>query len=207
MMFADPRRRFRFAVTIEDTDMRLWYLSRAICFVSKAFNFITVRIMLLHPRRSTVDVQNLQDQQPFVHFLISTSFATQAQMGYDPTTKRVLVHEKIVYEYAVYDSEKKRDIIYRTTGNALFNHQEYCLMGCAIRVWEVEELDSKGEPTGTINVLKDYWLTQGSRTEKQIQDEIFAAASATRQKRKELDPSSGQRCKSPTARTTSRSTS
>lgn len=42
LMFKDPARRFRFGITITNTSTRLWFLSRAQCFVSKPFNFITV---------------------------------------------------------------------------------------------------------------------------------------------------------------------
>ncbi|KAK1231738.1 hypothetical protein PQX77_005147 [Marasmius sp. AFHP31] len=41
MMFSDPRRRFRFGITIEDTQMRFWYFSRALNFVTHDFNFVT----------------------------------------------------------------------------------------------------------------------------------------------------------------------
>ena len=41
-LFSDAGRRFRFSVTIENTTMRLWFLSRAACIVSEPFNFILV---------------------------------------------------------------------------------------------------------------------------------------------------------------------
>ena len=41
-MYADPCRRYRFGVTIENTDMRFWYVSRAGCMMSESFNFVTV---------------------------------------------------------------------------------------------------------------------------------------------------------------------
>lgn len=37
------RRRFVFGYTIEDTNMRLWFLSRSDVLVCEHFNFLTVR--------------------------------------------------------------------------------------------------------------------------------------------------------------------
>lgn len=42
-MREDPRRRFVFAFTIENTQMRVWMLDRSGAVVSEPFNFITVR--------------------------------------------------------------------------------------------------------------------------------------------------------------------
>ena len=42
VMRDDVRRRFTFGYTIENTQMRLWFTSRADLLVSEPFNFITV---------------------------------------------------------------------------------------------------------------------------------------------------------------------
>ena len=44
-MKEDPRRRFVFGFTIENTQMRIWRLDRAELVVSDPFNFITVRAL------------------------------------------------------------------------------------------------------------------------------------------------------------------
>ena len=118
----------------------------------------------------------LQLQSPFVHFLLATSFASHAELGYDPTFRRNVIHDAIVYEYMVHDEAKGRDVWYRTVGDVLFNTRAYRLMGRAIRVWKVVELDVNEEPFGEEMVLKDYWITEDSKTEGQIQEEIFKAA-------------------------------
>lgn len=41
-MRMDPRRRFVYAFTIEDTAMKLWYCDRAQVLVSEPFNFVEV---------------------------------------------------------------------------------------------------------------------------------------------------------------------
>lgn len=43
IMLEDPRRRFVFGFTIENTRMRLWRGNRTEVLVSEPFNFITVR--------------------------------------------------------------------------------------------------------------------------------------------------------------------
>ncbi|KAI3607815.1 other 1 protein kinase [Moniliophthora roreri] len=165
IMFSDPARRFRWSVSVENTSMRLWFMSRSICFVSKPFNFVT-------------------EQKPLVHFLLATSFASKTDLGYDPTVRRKLVGQgktkSVVYEYMVYDEEKGREVWYRTVDAVLSNYRANRPLGRAIRVWKVRELDDKGEPFGPTYVLKDYWITLNSMTEGQIQSNIFEAAGRVR---------------------------
>uniref|UniRef100_A0A0W0GBD5 Protein kinase domain-containing protein n=2 Tax=Moniliophthora roreri TaxID=221103 RepID=A0A0W0GBD5_MONRR len=165
IMFSDPARRFRWSVSVENTSMRLWFMSRSICFVSKPFNFVT-------------------EQKPLVHFLLATSFASKTDLGYDPTVRRKLVGQgktkSVVYEYMVYDEEKGREVWYRTVDAVLSNYRANRPLGRAIRVWKVRELDDKGEPFGPTYVLKDYWITLDSMTEGQIQSNIFKVAGQVR---------------------------
>lgn len=44
IMENDPRRRFTFGVTIENTSTRLWYFSRSHIMVTEPFNFNAVRL-------------------------------------------------------------------------------------------------------------------------------------------------------------------
>ncbi|THH28687.1 hypothetical protein EUX98_g5506 [Antrodiella citrinella] len=157
IMFADPARRFRFAVTIENTSMRLWFLSRTVCFVTKPFNFIT-------------------EPMHYVRFLLATSFGSKEALGWDPTVSRVTTNDgKVVYEYLV---EGKT---YRTVGDAaLFSHQAYRLLGRAIRVWRVKEVGPDGELFRDEHALKDYWLPEYCQTEGEIQAEIFEDAAKAR---------------------------
>ncbi|KAI3616466.1 hypothetical protein WG66_011376 [Moniliophthora roreri] len=165
IMFSDPARRFRWSVSVENTSMRLWFMSRSICFVSKPFNFVTER-------------------KPLVHFLLATSFASKTDLGYDPTVRRKLIGQgktkSVVYEYMVYDEEKGREVWYRTVDAVLSNYRANRPLGRAIGVWKVRELDDKGEPFGPTYVLKDYWITLDSMTEGQIQSNIFKVAGQVR---------------------------
>ena len=42
VMSRDPSRRFAFGITVEDTNMRIWFCSRGSPIVSKAFDFTSV---------------------------------------------------------------------------------------------------------------------------------------------------------------------
>ncbi|KAL5512617.1 hypothetical protein ACEPAG_3270 [Sanghuangporus baumii] len=69
-MTLDPCKRFTFGITIENTNMRLWFCSRAIMVVSEAFNFITQHEIL-------------------VHVFLSLAFASKPELGWDPTIRVV----------------------------------------------------------------------------------------------------------------------
>ncbi|KAL0065214.1 hypothetical protein AAF712_007725 [Marasmius tenuissimus] len=126
MMFSDPRRRFRFGLTIMDASTRLWFLSRAISFVSETFDFI-------------------KDPKPLIRFILATSFASKEEMGYDLTVERVKDDtEKWVYDYEVVD-EAGKSTWFRTV-NSLWTHQSGRIPGRGIRVWEVQELDENRKP-------------------------------------------------------------
>ncbi|KAK7026718.1 hypothetical protein VNI00_015491 [Paramarasmius palmivorus] len=161
ILFSDPARRFRWSVSVENTTMRFWFLSRSVCFVSKPFNFVT-------------------QHKPFIHFLLATSFASKTDLGYDPTVRRKVVKQEgndvVAYDYMVEDKTGGRQVWYRTVGGVISNHRANRPLGRAIRVWLVQELDDDGVPFGPNLVLKDYWITLDSLTEGQIQSKIFEAA-------------------------------
>ncbi|KAF7790436.1 hypothetical protein EIP86_001391 [Pleurotus ostreatoroseus] len=65
-MYRDPRRRFTFGYTIENTSMRLWYCDRLQIVASETFNFVT-------------------DHAPITHFFFSLAYAGLDQLGWDVT--------------------------------------------------------------------------------------------------------------------------
>ncbi|KAL0065090.1 hypothetical protein AAF712_007926 [Marasmius tenuissimus] len=166
MMFSDPRRRFRFGLTILDASTRLWFFSRAISFVSDPFDFI-------------------KDPKPLIHFILATSFASKDEMGYDLTVERVQDDaKKWVYDYEVV-GEGGKSTWYRTV-KGLWTHQSGRIPGRGIRVWEVRELDEDRKPAmqdGKLKatcVLKDYWLTYDAVLESVRRKEIIDSAHAKR---------------------------
>ncbi|KAL0567884.1 hypothetical protein V5O48_014111 [Marasmius crinis-equi] len=159
-MGSDPRRRFRFGITIEDTQMRFWFFSRGFNFVTEDFNFIT-------------------NPEPFIHYLLATSFATLEELGYDPTVKRVLYKGEWHYDFKVVGEDGK-DHWYRTV-RSIATHRAQRLPGRGVRVYEVIELDENSQPIERDTcVLKDYWLTTDSKSESEIQDDIITRAHKVR---------------------------
>ncbi|KAK1231589.1 hypothetical protein PQX77_005324 [Marasmius sp. AFHP31] len=166
MMFSDPRRRFRFGLTILDASTRFWFFSRAISFVSQSFDFI-------------------KEPKPLIHFILATSFASKDEMGYDLTVERVQDDaKKWVYDYEVVGEDGK-STWYRTV-KGLWTHQSGRIPGRGIRVWEVRELDEDRKPAmqeGKLKptcVLKDYWLTYDAVRESVRRKEIIDSAHAKR---------------------------
>lgn len=105
--------------------------------------------------------------------MLSLTFATEEELGYDSTIKRCLNPEtdKVCFVYDVGGH-------YFKTQKAIFDHRSLCITGRATRVWEAIEVASfdKLQPlcgSRTV-VLKDVWLDAESMTEGDIQRQIFA---------------------------------
>ncbi|TCD60210.1 hypothetical protein EIP91_010546 [Steccherinum ochraceum] len=161
MMYADPSRRFRYSVSIEDTNMRFWFFSRTVCFATEVFKFAAC-------------------PKPLIQFLMAVSFASRTELGYDPTVRWVTPNQnEIAYEYTVLGKEGEEHV-YRTVGNGIFSHQRHRILGRGTRIWKVREVNAEGEFISDEHVLKDYWLSQNSQTEGEIQAEILSAARKTR---------------------------
>ncbi|KAL4062375.1 hypothetical protein J3A83DRAFT_4110133, partial [Scleroderma citrinum] len=114
-----------------------------------------------------------EDCWMYIRVMLSLMFATEEELGYDPTIQRRLDPEAdrvcLVYEV---------DGHYYKTQKAIFDHRSLCKTGRATRVWEVIEVASFDklqllEGSHTV-VLTDVWLDAGSMTEGNIQREIFA---------------------------------
>ena len=93
--------------------------------------------------------------------------------------RRVKVNDRVTFEWLIQD-EDGTEAWYRATGDAIFSHDSHRLLGRAIRVWPVKKV---GDPNAKTVVLKDYWLTDGSKTERQIQNEIVEAVEKSRRER------------------------
>jgi hypothetical protein len=105
-------------------------------------------------------------------------FATEEDMGYDPTVCRVLDSTgRIHYVHSIRDTESGSTRHFLTR-RFLSRVNNLCLTGRATRVSEVVEVNSPTDLTlvsGTqAMVLKDAWLNKRNRTERMIQNDIFA---------------------------------
>ncbi|KAK0245204.1 hypothetical protein EDD85DRAFT_963921 [Armillaria nabsnona] len=151
MMYTDPCRRFMFGMTIANTTTRLWYFSRAMVLVSEPFNFIT-------------------EYRHLIHYIVSMSFGSTEDLGYDSSITRIAIpltdgtiRYRIQYDYAIYGQT------YRTV-EYLSSFRASRIISPATRVWIVRKL---GDEKKHQYALKDFWMPLDSRTESEIQQDIF----------------------------------
>lgn len=92
-------------------------------------------------------------------------------MGYDPDISRSKDGAAYIYKILGEDGETRR---FKTL-RSITEHRSLCITGRMTRVWEAIEVNTDDEnPMSSVHVaLKDVWLENGAKTEKQIQDEIF----------------------------------
>ncbi|KAK2459545.1 hypothetical protein APHAL10511_008424 [Amanita phalloides] len=145
VMAFDPCRRFTFGLTIENTDVRLWFCSRSMTAVSKTFD------LNKHP-------------QCLILAFLSFTYASKADLGWDETMKPKIIGGEKRYEIKVGDNT------YETQGDALSDVVARSVVGRATRVYKVKKLQ---DTTGQMYVLKDVWLAKGRRPEHTIREEIL----------------------------------
>ncbi|KIO23497.1 hypothetical protein M407DRAFT_62150, partial [Tulasnella calospora MUT 4182] len=157
------RTRFVSQITIEDSKMTVWYFSRSHSAKSPASDFT-------------------KDPREYIRVMLSFLFATEEELGYDPTIQRrldsnpVSRKQTLCYVYQVEDNVGDKHERYFKTQEALFEHRSLCATGRATRVWKVVEVGSFNELEpldSSILVLKDVWLDSQSKTECQNLDAIF----------------------------------
>ncbi|KAF7775873.1 hypothetical protein Agabi119p4_4266 [Agaricus bisporus var. burnettii] len=148
IMNDDPRRNGAYGITIESTNMSLWYFSRSYSMKSASFNF-------------------KKDFKTFIHVFLSFLYATEEELGYDPSIFRTYHDNKRCY---IYKLEMTKGTKYYRTIKPLYNSRKS-------RVWKVIEVTSPKDLApisgGHEAALKDCWVNEGSLSEKEIQTEIF----------------------------------
>lgn len=105
--------------------------------------------------------------------MLSLLFATFKELGYDDQLRRCRdLKGDICYVYKI------RGVCYRTI-RQIDEHQSGRLGGRATRVWGARRVVSIDDltyvPYSAEVVIRDVWLQQGAKTEKTIQDDIFAS--------------------------------
>ncbi|KAL5525386.1 hypothetical protein ACEPAF_9256 [Sanghuangporus sanghuang] len=143
VMARDPCRRFSFGITVENTNMRLWFCSRATPVVSKPFDF-------------TMDLALL------LHVLLSFAFASKDELGWDSTIRPIIKSDgKRAYHIDVdgqtYETMK---VLADDAAEELVSH--------ATRVWSATHLDS-----GELFVLKDVWIEDDRDLEHCIREKLL----------------------------------
>ncbi|TFK22969.1 hypothetical protein FA15DRAFT_548274, partial [Coprinopsis marcescibilis] len=113
LFYNDPRRRFTYGMTIEKTSTRLWYFNHSFLCLSNPFDCNKVRFISL------------------IRFFLYMTFASETQLGFDPTVKRCEENGEIYFRYKVEDK------FYRTVGNPIAEDSAWLINSRAVRVWTV----------------------------------------------------------------------
>jgi hypothetical protein len=144
-MRTDPCRRFTFGITVEDTQMRLWFFARSHAMVTHSFNFVTVSttVIILVPFNSHL----LKGLDIVIHIFASLVFADEESLGFDSTVSRIQVNNQIQYKYQVGEES------YITT-DTLADHAADFMRGRGTRVFKAH---SESDASRSV-VLKDVWL-------------------------------------------------
>ncbi|GJE97362.1 hypothetical protein PsYK624_135780 [Phanerochaete sordida] len=157
IMREDARRRFVIGFSIENTRMRLWFMSRSDIFVSFPEHDFTTAIDRL------------------VSFFIRIMWAKPHELGLDSTIVRQPspdTHGGVQYDILVGDKWYRTQRLISAIGAE-------SPRGRGTRVWEVRELDKcGGTESGPSLVLKDSWVDQDRPREAKILDDIRASVTS-----------------------------
>ncbi|KAF7795938.1 hypothetical protein EIP86_007105 [Pleurotus ostreatoroseus] len=147
-MAADPRRRFVYAFSIENTDMRIWFCDRSQMIVSQPYNFILNHL-------------------PLVHFFLSIANAQDVHLGLDPT---ITPFEDTGRYDIVVRSDNGECKTYRTL-ELLASREPHALFGRGTRVWRavrIQDGQEIGEPVALKDAWVDYYLAQEGAIFEQV---------------------------------------
>ncbi|KAI0689292.1 hypothetical protein BC835DRAFT_1308429 [Cytidiella melzeri] len=151
VMQEDARRRFVFAFTIENTQMRVWMANRS----------------------------DVLDHEKFVHFFLSQAYAEEHELGLDPTMTMVSAEPNKVPMYDIVvrvvskinGREKIENQTYRT--QKLINDDgAKALRGRGTRVWKVHRVVRNVVDFRKPGVLKDAWVDEDREREGDILEAI-----------------------------------
>ncbi|KAL1659091.1 hypothetical protein GGF50DRAFT_120212 [Schizophyllum commune] len=162
-LFADLRRTCHYSITLDATTTRLWHHTRSGAAISLP-----------------VDINRNKDG--FIQWILFTSFASDHELGLDPTVTRVLDNSgKWQYQLDILHKDKKVRT-YQTVKVLL----ERCYTSPyerGMRVFEVRRVTRKGngdsfsEVNTDTYVLQDYWRSscEQSKAETTVQCELYWA--------------------------------
>ncbi|EFI27001.1 other/FunK1 protein kinase [Coprinopsis cinerea okayama7 len=156
----DARRKHLYAITIEDADMSLWYVSRSRCAKSAPFD------MQKHP-------------DLLVRALVSLMSATDQELGYDPL---VTLLPDLTYVYELPPDEGRKDPHYYQNTELISEFHSDDAVGRSARVWKVKQVfsptDLRRVPGTSDRILKDVSLDARMKPEVDIQRQLFADIAA-----------------------------
>ncbi|KAF7799145.1 hypothetical protein EIP86_010376 [Pleurotus ostreatoroseus] len=146
----DVTRRFTYGITGENTEMRLWFVTRGYVFISKCFNFIT-------------------DYRTTTQLFLSLAFAPETQLGCDPTITR---RSDGKFDIVVFLSPSETRT-FRTV-ELISDRSVDTMNGPGTRVWTVQEV--RGEDVDEqILTLKEQWVEEDRSQESSIVQSLSVA--------------------------------
>jgi len=121
----------------------------------------------------------VQDYTSLITFVLAVSSASQVELGWDPTVKRLYDGSRAFYEIAVRCNvnDEVTERIYRTS-QILSDHSADGLRGRGSRVYKAHLLDTDGKETGDPVAIKDVWLDNDHDREGDIMRAIYDDVSA-----------------------------
>lgn len=161
---ADPTRRFMFGLTVERYDTRFWYFSRSHVFVTEKVDLHKVcYVQIIFTLISTSDLW-IQNFREIIHFALALGFATEVELGYDPTVRRVAGSR---YVFTIQDKQ------YITVAVMSVQKAKY-LLGSAPRIYRVQRVIdlAKERFDSEVKVLKDFWIPEDAHTDLEIREYI-----------------------------------
>ncbi|KAJ7075105.1 hypothetical protein B0H15DRAFT_917164, partial [Mycena belliarum] len=130
----DPRRRFTFGISLDDTDLRIWFFSRSHELVTPPLNY-------------------LKEAPRLVQLFLTLAFASQEELGYDESMTQFKDNCGAV-QYKIQVGEA-----FYVTTKLLSDHRHDAACGRTTRVWEAYREDN---PERTPVALKDLWTSTGA---------------------------------------------
>ncbi|KAF8878678.1 hypothetical protein CPB84DRAFT_1793973 [Gymnopilus junonius] len=159
IMSVDPRRRFAFGVTVENTQMRIWFCCRQVVLVSERFDF-------------------LRDHGKFIHVVVSLCFASPNDLGFDNTVKLKYERCKDDFQFEmtvrVHDQIGHEQMEAYQTLETISDYAADALCGRATRTFKAKKANSQGAEEDII-VIKDVWVDSDRKREQEIYKEIKEA--------------------------------
>ncbi|KAG2008969.1 other/FunK1 protein kinase [Coprinopsis cinerea AmutBmut pab1-1] len=153
----DGRRRHLYAITINGSNMSVWYLSRSLCIKSTPFNI-------------------LENTNFVVQTFIALMAATDENLGYDPL---VTLLPDLTYVYELPPDEGRKGSLYYQTVELVSEFHSDDPVGRSARIWKVKQVfsptDLRRVPGTSNRILKDVSLDARTvKPEVDIQRQLFA---------------------------------
>ncbi|KAG2008909.1 other/FunK1 protein kinase [Coprinopsis cinerea AmutBmut pab1-1] len=154
----DPRRKFMFAITIEDDRVSLWFFSRSHSVKTRSFSIV-------------------ERPELYIQILISLFCATDEQLGFDPLVT-LAQGKRYVYEFPPAGVNQGESTFYITI-QSIEEYRSLRLRGRSTRIWKVlqvrgpNDLRAVGDKPKPM-ILKDISMDTDTPTEADIQEELFS---------------------------------